>query len=138
MQIVVPKTSAEIIDVKTPAFYYTLGLYTAITDSFYLTVSPSSQFVSLVPRQEEKRFADHVIETLKWGNLITQEEFDGHFNKALKCLAEQYAAAMTMNNGYIDPKEGQQENPDVAPENAANETAAETATEQEGAGALTE
>lgn len=137
MQLEVSKTSTEIIDVKTPAFYYTLGLYSFIADSFYLTVSPSTHFIALVPRQEEKRFADNVKETLKWGEPITQEEFKTHFDKALKCLAEQYIAAMTMFNNN-DPKEGQEVNQDTAAEKAASETAAETATEPEGAGELAE
>jgi hypothetical protein len=137
VQIKVKETVSKNIEVEMPCYYVKCGMLIAITEHHVIQVSDSAGFIALIKSSESKRYADAIVDAMDWSKPTTQNDFNIAFDKCIKCLTEQYRSSIAMDNGYIEPKDGQQaEGTKGQPADntqAADDKAPE---EKEGAGAL--
>lgn len=123
-------TTTQTVTVDAPACYKALDCHYFLTDKNLMKVNP---YGVISVANSTYIYTLSVQDIVKYGEKITKQEFELEFNKKFKCLAEQYQSLIAMNIGYIDPKEGQEEETkDKAPE----ETVKEEGEAKEGAGAL--
>jgi hypothetical protein len=130
MKLEIAKSTTETIEVPTPSYYKYFSMYAVITETLVMTVSEHSIWTV---NKDDQRYPKEVLDVINNYWSTTSEEFEQRFNQTLKCLAEQYSAAINTNT--LDPKEqAEQEQATENVENAGEVT--EAPATEEGTGAL--
>jgi hypothetical protein len=92
-------TTTQTVTLDAPAFYKALGVYYYLTDKILMKVSSLS--VSSMENGTSIHSA-YIEDLVKYGKIITQQEFEIEYEKQIKCLTEQYRLSTAM---HIEPKD---------------------------------